>query len=156
MFVVGTEIVDRYFAACAGHRGIDVARKQYLAWLALVRRADWRMPADVKAALSAWGPGRYDARFNQDKESRAVLLPPAYGLRDVALETYTGEGPISYWNAYVAVTQMGGHGNFQDFFTRDVHHFVRTQQAQVPRFHQVTCHFPVHQVHHHAQFFLGP
>jgi mono/diheme cytochrome c family protein len=70
--------------------------------------------ADVKAALSAWGPGRYDARFNQDKESRAVLLPPAYGLRDVALETYTGEGPISYWNAYVAVTQMGGHGNFQD------------------------------------------
>jgi hypothetical protein len=22
-----------------------------------------------------------------------VLIPPAYGLRDVALETYTGEGP---------------------------------------------------------------
>ena len=71
-------------------------------------------PADAKAALSAWGPGRYDARFNQDKESRPVLLPPAYGLRDVALETYTGEGPISYWNAYVAVTQMGAHGNFKD------------------------------------------
>jgi mono/diheme cytochrome c family protein len=43
-----------------------------------------------------------------------VLLPPAYGLRDVALETYTGVGPISYWNAYVAVTQMGAHGNFKD------------------------------------------
>ena len=71
-------------------------------------------PQDAKAALQAWGPGRYDARFNQDKESRPVLLPPAYGLRDVALETYTGEGPISYWNAYVAVTQMGGHGNFKD------------------------------------------
>jgi cytochrome c5 len=70
--------------------------------------------ADAKAALSAWGPGRYDARFNQDKQSHPVLLPPAYGLRDVALETYTGEGPISYWNAYVAVTQMGGHGNFHD------------------------------------------
>jgi len=70
--------------------------------------------ADAKAALSAWGAGRYDARFNQDKQSHPVLLPPAYGLRDVALETYTGEGPISYWNAYVAVTQMGGHGNFQD------------------------------------------
>ena len=24
------------------------------------------------------------------------------------------EGPISYWNAYVAVTQMGGQGNFSD------------------------------------------
>jgi mono/diheme cytochrome c family protein len=65
-------------------------------------------------ALKSWGAGRYDARFNQDTESHPVLLPPAYGLRDVALETYTGEGPVSYWNAYVAVTQMGGHGNFKD------------------------------------------
>jgi hypothetical protein len=29
-------------------------------------------------------------------------------------ETYTAEGPISYWNAYVAVTQMGGQANFSD------------------------------------------
>jgi hypothetical protein len=70
--------------------------------------------ADVVAALNSWGPGRYDARFNQDKQSHPVLIPPAYGLKDVALETYTGEGPISYWNAYVAVTQMGAHGNFKD------------------------------------------
>jgi hypothetical protein len=70
--------------------------------------------ATAKAALESWGPGRYDARFNQDTESHPVLLPPAYGLRDVALETYTGEGPVSYWNAYVAVTQMGGHGTFVD------------------------------------------
>jgi hypothetical protein len=68
----------------------------------------------AKAAFNSWGAGRYDARFNQDNESHAVLLPPAYGLRDVAIETYTGEGPVSYWNAYVAVTQMGGHGNFVD------------------------------------------
>jgi mono/diheme cytochrome c family protein len=66
------------------------------------------------AALNSWGPGRYDARFNQDGENDPVLIPPAYGLADVALETYTGDGPISYWNAYVAVTQMGGHGNFAD------------------------------------------
>ena len=71
-------------------------------------------PSVAKAALSGWGAGRYDARFNQDKVSQPVLLPPAYGLRDVALETYTGVGPISYWNAYVAVTQMGAHGNFKD------------------------------------------
>jgi mono/diheme cytochrome c family protein len=68
----------------------------------------------AKAALNSWGPGKYDARFNQDKQSHPVLIPPAYGLADVALETYTGEGPVSYWNAYVAVTQMGGHGNFED------------------------------------------
>ncbi len=70
--------------------------------------------AAAVTALDSWGPGRYDARFNQDTQSFPVLLPPAYGLRDVALETYTGEGPVSYWNAYVAVTQMGGHGNFTD------------------------------------------
>jgi len=70
--------------------------------------------ADVVAALNSWGPGRYDARFNRDKQSHPVLIPPAYGLRNVALETYTGEGPVSYWNAYVAVTQMGAHGNFSD------------------------------------------
>jgi hypothetical protein len=70
--------------------------------------------AAAKAALESWGAGRYDARFNQDTENHPVLIPPAYGLRDVALETYTGEGPVSYWNAYVAVTQMGGHGDFVD------------------------------------------
>jgi mono/diheme cytochrome c family protein len=68
----------------------------------------------LRTALESWGPGRYDARFNQDKMSAPVLIPPAYGLADVALETYTGEGPISYWNAYVAVTQMGAQGDFSD------------------------------------------
>lgn len=73
------------------------------------------MPTDtVRAALESWGPGRYDARFNLDGISHPVLLPPAYGLRDVELETYTGDGPVSYWNAYVAVTQMGGQGSFSD------------------------------------------
>jgi len=42
------------------------------------------------------------------------VLPPAYGLAGVTNETYTAEGPISYWNAYVAVTQMHGQGNFAD------------------------------------------
>ncbi len=71
-------------------------------------------PEEARDALESWGPGRYDARFNQDTESHPVLIPPAYGLADVELETYTGEGPVSYWNAYVAVTQMGAHGTFVD------------------------------------------
>src|SRR5690349_2945645 len=71
-------------------------------------------PKMAGAAPTNWGPGRYDARFNQDLMSAPVLIPPAYGLADVELETYTGEGPVSYWNAYVAVTQMGAQGNFTD------------------------------------------
>jgi cytochrome c peroxidase len=43
-----------------------------------------------------------------------VLIPPAYGLRGVPVATYTGDGSISYWNAYVAITQMGGQGVFKD------------------------------------------
>jgi len=72
------------------------------------------LPEAVKTVLRSWGPGRYDAYFNQDGVSDPVLIPPAYGLRDVALETYTGEGPVSYWNNYVAVTQMHGQGSFSD------------------------------------------
>lgn len=67
-----------------------------------------------QAVLNSWGPGYYDPRFNQDGINHPVLIPPIYGLEGVALETYTGDGPISYWNAYVAVTQMGAQGNFSD------------------------------------------
>ena len=69
---------------------------------------------DKKAIYNSWGPGKYDPRYNQDGKSTPLVLPPAYGLAQIINETYTAEGPISYWNAYVAVTQMGGQGNFSD------------------------------------------
>ena len=72
------------------------------------------LTADKKAVYQSWGPGKYDPRYNQDGKSTPLVLPPAYGLARVKNETYTAEGPISYWNAYVAVTQMGGQGNFAD------------------------------------------
>jgi mono/diheme cytochrome c family protein len=67
-----------------------------------------------KAVYNSWGPGRYDPRFNIDGRSTPVVIPPAYGLRDVPSATFTGDGDIRYWNNYVAVTQMGGQGNFVD------------------------------------------
>jgi cytochrome c5 len=72
------------------------------------------LTAEQRAVFSSWGPGFYDPRFNIDGINDPVVLPPAYGLAGVAAETYTGDGPISYWNAYVAITQMGGHGDFSD------------------------------------------
>jgi len=72
------------------------------------------LPASAKAVFNSWGPGKYDAEFNRDGINAPVVIPPALGLRGVARETYTAEGPISYWNAYVAVTQMHGHGDFSD------------------------------------------
>ena len=67
-----------------------------------------------KAVYNSWGPGKYDPRYNFDGKSTPLVLPPAYGLAAVKNEVFTAEGPISYWNAYVAVTQMHGRGNFSD------------------------------------------
>ena len=72
------------------------------------------IPADQKAIYKGWGPGKYDPRMNLDKKNTPLVIPPAYGLAKVKNETYTAEGPISYWNAYVAITQMHGKGNFAD------------------------------------------
>ncbi|MBC8022176.1 MAG: c-type cytochrome [Burkholderiales bacterium] len=66
-----------------------------------------------KATYNSWGKGKYDPRFNLDGKSGAQVIPPAYGLRSIRRITTTGDGTdIAYWNRYVAVTQMGGHGSF--------------------------------------------
>ena len=67
-----------------------------------------------RAVYSSWGKGKYDPRYNLDGKSTPLVLPPAYGLASVKNETYTAEGPLSYWNAYVAITQMHGKGVFVD------------------------------------------
>ena len=66
------------------------------------------------APYNTWGPGMYDPRFNIDGQNIPVVLPPAFGLRHVKKEIYTGDDDVSYWNAYVAITQMHGHGTFVD------------------------------------------
>ena len=68
----------------------------------------------LKTILLSWGPGKYDPRTNIDGLNTPLVIPPAYGLQGVSKETYTAEGTVSYWNAYVAVTQMHAQGNFSD------------------------------------------
>jgi mono/diheme cytochrome c family protein len=77
----------------------------------------------VRSQFLAWGPGKYDPRHHAfdgtnlvplNDPSVPIVIPPIYGLRGVEFETFTGDGPISYWNSYVGVTQMGGQGNFAD------------------------------------------
>lgn len=48
MLVIGTDVVARYLAARAGHKGIKAARAQYDAWLAIAEAAEWEAPSDVK------------------------------------------------------------------------------------------------------------
>jgi len=75
----------------------------------------------LRNVLDLWGPGKFSAilfmdgkAFRPDGKVAANLIPAAFGLKNVALTTYTGWGDISYWNAFVANLEMHGKGNFSD------------------------------------------
>ena len=77
----------------------------------------------TKAEFRSWGPGKYDPRHHAfdgmnivplNSPSLPIVIPPIYGLKGVGFETFTADGPISYWNSYVGVGQMGGQGDFSD------------------------------------------
>ncbi|RPJ84159.1 MAG: hypothetical protein EHM13_05545, partial [Acidobacteria bacterium] len=77
----------------------------------------------TKVEFRTWGPGKYDPRHHAfdgtsiislNSPSLPIVIPPIYGLKGVGFETFTADGPISYWNSYVGVGQMGGKGNFSD------------------------------------------
>ena len=75
-----------------------------------------------KAVYASWGPGLYDPRYNHDGLNNPVVIPPAFGLYGIPKAIFTGDGdvqhepagPVAYWNRYVSVTQMHGHGYFAD------------------------------------------
>src|SRR5262249_27963804 len=63
-----------------------------------------------KALFQSWGPGKFDPRvqiFNgtslvalpttPSNPTAPAVIPPAFGLKGVKFETFTGDGPISYW-----------------------------------------------------------
>ena len=81
------------------------------------------LPDSLKAELRTWGPGKYDPRHHAfdgtnllglNSPSLPIVIPSIFGLKGVGFETFSGDGPISYWNSYVGVGQMGGHGSFND------------------------------------------
>ena len=79
MIVIGMDIVERYFSAPAGHRGIQAARQQYDAWRAIVENAQWKTPADVK---------RSHPKVSILKGGRAVFNIKANDFRLIALVQY--------------------------------------------------------------------
>jgi hypothetical protein len=121
--------VDNAFAPSIGHR-LDGWANRDLDIGTIITLAPNLKPltdrlgiaeADLKKALTAWGPGKYDATllhdgkaYRPDGKTAATLLPPAFGLAGVNSHTWTGWGSVSHWNAYVAVTQMRGKGTFFD------------------------------------------
>lgn len=77
---------------------------------------------DVRKVLRAWGPGKFDAElildgkgFRPDGATAATRIPNAFDMAGFNLHTWTGAwGSVPYWNAFVAVLEMHGVGNFFD------------------------------------------
>jgi hypothetical protein len=121
--------VDNSFAPGIGHR-LDGWANRDLNVGAIIGLAPNLQPvakllhtnvATVHKVLSAWGPGKFDAEllldgkgFQPSGRSGATLIPPAFGLAGINLHTWTGWGSIPYWNAFVAILEMHGQGDFFD------------------------------------------
>jgi mono/diheme cytochrome c family protein len=122
--------VDDAFAPGIGHRldgwgnrdlnvGAIVALAPNLKVIADLLGVD---TATVKKVLMSWGPGRFDAELDKDGKAlrpdgkqAGTIIPNAFGLAGVNLHTWTGAwGTVTYWNAYVANTELRGKGVFYD------------------------------------------
>ena len=122
--------VDDAFAPGIGHRldgwgnrdlnpGAIIAATPNVSLLAKELKVDVAM---AKKVLNSWGPGRFDAEldkdgkaFRPDGKQAGTIIPNAFGLAGVNNHTWTGGwGDITYWNAYVANTELHGKGNFYD------------------------------------------
>jgi mono/diheme cytochrome c family protein len=121
--------VDDSFAPGIGHRldgwpnrdldvGTIVSLAPDLSAIASLLGVD---QATVRAVITQWGPGRFDAELfldgkalGPDGKPHPTLIPPAFGLGGVNLHTWTGWGGVSHWNAFVANLEMHGQGTFFD------------------------------------------
>jgi hypothetical protein len=103
-----------------------------------------KQAAEYASWATLFGPGFYDPRINVNIDPGSnpavgpdidanlaaykaaggipVVIPPAFGLIGLDKAIFTGDGdtahepagPVAYWNRYVGVTQMHGHGTFFD------------------------------------------
>ncbi len=95
MIVIGTAVVENYFADRAGHRGIKAARSQYEAWLNIVVRAEGRNPEDVKAAYP-----------------KATILKASRVVFNVKGNDYRLVAALQYRAGAVAIRFFGTHSEY--------------------------------------------
>lgn len=122
--------VDDAFSPGIGHRldgfgnrdlnpGAIIAAAPNVSVVAKVLNVDVET---AKKVLNSWGPGRFDAILDKDGKAMrpdgkqaGTIIPNAFGLAGVNNHTWTGGwGDVTYWNAYVANTELRGKGTFYD------------------------------------------
>ena len=97
MIVIGTDIVEKYFKARAGHRGIKAARTQYEAWRAIVEAAHWKTPEEVK---------RLHPKASILKSGRVVFNIKANDYRLISV--------VQYANGILMIRFFGSHVEYDE------------------------------------------
>ena len=95
MIVIGTDVVDRYFGAQGGHRGIKAARAQYDAWRAIAESAQWKTPQDVKLA-----------------HPKASILKGGRVVFNIKANDYRLIVVVRYENGIVMIRFFGSHEDY--------------------------------------------
>ncbi|MDX2222091.1 MAG: type II toxin-antitoxin system HigB family toxin [Rhodospirillaceae bacterium] len=95
MIVIGTDIVERYFAMHIGYQGISAARAQYRTWLSIAEAARWRTSQDVK---------RSHPKASILKGGRVVFNIKGNDYRLIAL--------IAYRDGIVMIRFFGTHDDY--------------------------------------------
>jgi mRNA interferase HigB len=95
MIVIGTDVVERYFAARVGHRGIKTARAQYDAWRAIAESAQWKSPQEVKRS-----------------HPRASILKGGRGVFNIKANDYRLIVAVRYENGVVLIRFFGSHEEY--------------------------------------------
>ena len=95
MTVIGTAVVEAFFAHHAGHKGIKAARSQYDAWLAIAEQARWRNPEDVKAS-----------------HPKASILKAGRVVFNIKSNDYRLVAAVQYQAGVLAIRFFGTHAEY--------------------------------------------
>jgi mRNA interferase HigB len=97
VIVVGTDLVEVYFAARAGYKGTKAARAQYGAWRAIAETAMWKTPEEVKKS---------HPKASVLKGSRVVFNIKGNDYRLVSL--------VDYGSGIVMIRFFGTHQEYDE------------------------------------------
>ena len=95
MIVIGTDVVERYFAARGGHRGIKAARAQYDAWRVIAASAQWKTPRDIKKA-----------------HPKASILKAGRVVFNIKANDYRLIAVVQYENGVMMIRFFGSHEEY--------------------------------------------
>ena len=95
VIIIGTDIVQRYFASRAGHRGIRAARAQYDAWRTILEKSGWKTPEDVKKS-----------------HPKASILKSGRVVFNIKANDYCLIALVQYMNGVMMIRFFGSHEEY--------------------------------------------